>query len=251
MVPGRPNTVYPRILRPKEWDLLEFVLPVERAGYKHYRDLAFPMKVIGEGGRGRGNIILGIPGEQPDLLSPLAPVVAYGVVETVRDTFTVTVRECVANQIDVEIVSAKGEEVPDHFEEKGRWTYSAWQPGALSPATRLPVREVAIDDAVVLAVSREERRMWVYDAKNGMNILIPVTSFYNELMLHMGIRDSKVALSSNLLFEGLDTYSDDDLRSAFISYNKMRRKVDVHPSEAGPKEKGLMVFLKKFMRKDR
>ena len=46
------------------------------------------------------------------------PVIAYGMVETTRDAFTITVREEVAAQINVEIVSRRGEEIPDHFEEK-------------------------------------------------------------------------------------------------------------------------------------
>jgi hypothetical protein len=220
---------FPRPLRPKERDLLESVLPMDRPGYRHYRELLERMEVLGEGRRGAGNLVLGAKGDLPDPGAPLPPVVAYGVVETTQDQFTVTVREEVDNRIDVEILSSRGEEVPEHFEEKRRWSYSDWVPGRPSPATGERLREVQVDPFCTLAFAEGERRLWLYDARTGMNHPLPITGFYNELMLHKRIRDPEIALHSANLFGQLFSYSDDDLRAAFIAYNVLRKRVEVRP----------------------
>ncbi len=239
---------YPRTLRAKERDLLESVLPPDRPGYRKYRDLMETMQVIGEGRRGAGNLILGYPGQAPDLTSPLLPVVAYGVVETTQDRYTITVREFAGDQLDVEIVSAHDAEVPDHFEEKRRWTYATWRPGNASPASGTPVREVAIDNRSVLAIAAGEKRLWLYDGATGMNHPIPVTNYHNELMLHKQIRDPAIALQSGLLFDHLSSYSDEDLRAAFISYNAARRRVDVQPASAPAPPRGFLGWLQSFLK---
>jgi hypothetical protein len=240
---------YPRSLRPKERDLLESVLPPDRLGYRRYRGLLETMQVIGEGRRGAGNLILGHPGDVPDLTSPLAPVVAYGVVETTKDRYTITVRECVDDQIDAEIVSLHEEEIPEHFEEKRRWTYASWMPGSASPATGMPVREVKIDSRSVLVIASADRRLWLYDGETGMNHPLPVTNYHNELMLHKQIRDPALALKAGLLFDQLSSYSDDDLRGAFVSYNAARRRVEVGTLPPPPRSKrGFFGWLHSFLK---
>jgi hypothetical protein len=216
---------YPRPLRPKERDLLEAVLPDSADGYRAYRVLLSELTVIGEGRRGEGNLILGRAGDVPETAAPLPPVVAYGAVEGTRDRYTVTVREFAGGQLDVEIVSMHGEAIPDHFEEKRRWTYSTWTPGSPSPATGAMPREVAVDEKCVLVLVPGEKRIWIHDRESGMNLLIPITNLYNELMLHKRIRDPRVALRSDRFFDELDRYADDDLRAAFAAYNAVRRRV--------------------------
>jgi len=236
--------MYPRSLRLKEQDLLESVLPVDRPGYRQYRELLSRMVVLGEGRQGAGNLILGISGDRPDVTSPLSPVVAYGMVETTRDAFSVTVREIVGDQIDVEIVSSRGEEVPDHFEEKRRWTYSTWAPGSPSPATDERAREVRVSETLVLGILSSEQRLLLHDSSTGMIHLIPITSFYNELMLHKNIRDPKTALNARLLFQNLPSYRDEDLRSSFISYNKLKRRVSIVEAPPLPPTTGIVGYLK-------
>lgn len=216
---------YPRPLRAKELDLLQSVLPVERSGYRHYRELIAAMVVLGEGRRGAGNYVLGYPGDEPDNQSPLAPVVAYGVVETTRDQYSITVREQSARQVDVEIVSRRGEEIPDHFEEKGRWTYSRWQPGMGCPRDGTPVREVTIDADVVLALAPTDRRIWVWERPTGVVRPVPITNLSHALMRVKGVRDPEVALRPSLLFERLGMFTDDELRRSFIAYNAVHPKV--------------------------
>jgi len=239
--------MYPRPLRLKERDLLEAVLPPDRPGYRRYRELLEQMTVLGEGRRGTGNIVLGYPPDIPDASVPLAPVVAYGVVETVHDQFTVTVRECTGDQIDVEIVSAHGEEIPDHFEEKHRWTYSTWLPGMPSPATQQSVREVTIDTSRTFVISPAERRLWLYDGTTGMNHPIPITNYYNELMLHRKVRDPHIALRSSFLFENLSTFPDEDLRGAFMAYNNLRRRVELYSPTPDRSRTGMVAWVQSLL----
>lgn len=248
MVGNSTTSVYPRSLRPKELDLLMSVLPAERSGYREYRELLLKMAVLGEGRRGSGNLVLGYNGDHPDTTSPLGPVVAYGMVETTHDTFSITVREYLGNQVDVEIVSSHGEEIPDRFEEKRRWTYSTWKPGNLLPSSGEPMREVHIDDALILGIARKERRLLLHDRSTGMNHLIPITNFHNELMLHKNIRDPKIALNSSLFFQDLDVYGDDDLRAAFIAYNKLKHRVSVLEPEPPPRKTGIRTVLRELFR---
>jgi hypothetical protein len=247
MVPG---DAYPRELRPKEVDLLLGVLPADRPGYQHYRELIKSMVVLAEGRRGPGHYLLGRRGDAPDQAISLAPVIAFGVVEATRTSFTITVREYTGAQIDVEIVSASDEEVPDHFEEKRRWTYSTWHPGLPSPATGAKVREVPIDPALTLVIAPQEKRLWVYDLTSGMNLLLPVTNFHNELMLHKGIRDPKVALDIAQFFAGESGYSDAELRAAFVKYNALRPRVRIQMPPPEPSPKGFFRTLKRLFGKE-
>ncbi len=240
---------FPRPLRPKERDLLEFVLPVDRPGYRAIRDEVSRLLVIGEGRRGEGNFVLGEAGREPDFSMPLRPVIAHGMVEATADRFGVTVREPFEGQIDVEIVSRGGGEIPDHFEEKRRWTYSSWAPGSASPATGEVVREVAVDSARTMAIAAGERRLWLHDRTTGMVLPIPVTNFYNELMLIQRIRDPAIALRSQLLFESHRSYADADLKAAFIAYNAVKRRVDVEPAPDVPHRGGLAGFVHNLIRK--
>lgn len=249
MSPLDTKDVYPRKLRNKELDLIEFVLPVDRSGYRQYREWIASMIVLGEGRRGSGNLILGYAGDVPDVVSPLASVIAYGMVETTQDSYSVTIREYLGRQIDLEIVSMHGLEIPDHFEEKRRWTYSLWLPGQPSPAAGEIVREILIEEDLILVIARQEKRLWVHNRTNGMNLLIPITNFYNELMLQKSIRDPNIALKSARFFQDLDSYTDSELRSSFIAYNKLKPKVEIAVPVAQKEEKGFKKFISKLLKR--
>ncbi len=209
------------------------------------------MVVLKEGSRGPGNYLLGHPGDVPDQSISLSPVIAFGMVETTQTSYAITIREYTGAQIDVEIVSGSDEEVPDHFEEKKRWTYSIWLPGSPSPATDGPVREVRIDSNLILVIAPEEKRIWLHERMSGMNLLLPVTNFHNELMLYKGIRDPKVALDVGLFFAGQVGYSDDDLREAFVRYNAPRHRVKVQTRPPVPPEGGWFPSLRRLFGKER
>jgi hypothetical protein len=80
-----------------------------------------------------------------------------------------------------------------------------------------------------LVVCGRDRRIWTYDERSGVNILIPLTGFYSELMLQTGVKDPNVALEPKLLFEPSIRSSDSDLIRAFAAYNQRRNRL----SEAG------------------
>lgn len=248
MIPTVPtNGSYPRPLRARERELLEFVLPAESPGYREYRELIKKMVVLAEGRRGKGNFVLGFPGGKADNASPLESVIAYGMVETPEGDISITVREFVAGQIDVEIVSPRGEEIPVSFEERRRWTYSTWRPGSGSPQTGGMVREVAIASDLTMAFARDEKRLWLYDHLRGMNLLIPVTSYYTELMTHRKIRDPEIALRPSRLFDELDRYSGEDLRSAFLAYNNIHPKVVLDVHQDAPRPSGVRKIVMRML----
>jgi hypothetical protein len=244
---------YPRPLSARERAWLEWILPAGRPGYDAFRRALDGCVVIGEGRRGEGEIVLGPPGAVPDLDPPLGAVYSYGAIETNVGTISVTVREPVDGQASLEIVSHRAERVPDEFEESRRWTYALWNPGEPCPQCAGPLREVpmrsATDGRLVLAVCAADWRLWVHDAAALVNRLIPVTNFYNEIMLHKNIRDPKTALDSRRLFADLGTFSDADLSRAFQTYNALKTKVHVdgavHP-EAAPQGGGVLATIKKL-----
>ena len=204
---------------------------MDRVGYRTYRETIQSMKVLGQGRRGTGEIILGREGMNPDLDAPLPAVFAYGAIETNFGTISISLRELIDEQISVEIVNHRLEEVPLDFEESRRWTYSTWKPKHSCPQCGKHLREVAMhtvtgaDEHLTLAICVHDKRLWVFDSASEVNRLIPVTNFYNELMLHKNIRDARIALDSKRLFDELPHYSDADLTYAFLTYNKIKTKV--------------------------
>lgn len=225
------NETYPRELTPLERDLLTWILPEDRAGYSAYRELVQRWKVIARGRRGEGNYILGLPDVRADLESPLPQVLAYGIVETRTGNISVSLRERLDNQVEFELVNLQGPEVPSLLEEVRRWTYSSWLSGEHCPICQQQPREVPMQTKeghqLTLALCPRDERIWVYDSQDGINHPIPITNFYNELMLHQNIRDPKIALDAKRLFRELRQFSDADLQAAFASYNKIRMKVNI------------------------
>lgn len=246
--------MYPQPFSGRERAWVEWILPEERAGYNAYRSRIETMMIVGEGRRGRGEIILGQAGTEVDFSSPLSPVFAYGAVETSSGSISVTLREIRDDQISVEIVGHHSDEVPVDFEEFRRWTYSTWSPGDVCPQCSQTTREVSMhaqsitNENFVLAICGKDRRLWVYEAVTGVNHLIPVTNFYNELMLHRNIRDPRIAFDSKLLFSELSSFSNDDFLHAFLTYNQLKTKVHLEGSVvAGAKgRRGFVQTLKNF-----
>lgn len=241
---------YPRALTARERSWLEWVLPADRPGYAEYRALLPRLTVIGQGRRGEGEVILGPPGSSPDLGPPLGSVLSYGAIETNLGTISVTFREPVDGQISLEIVSHQSERVPDEFEESRRWTYATWSPGDPCPQCAARLRETPMrageSGRFVLAVCAADRRLWVHDDATRVNRLIPVTNFYNEIMLHRNIRDPKIALDSRRFFTDLERYSDADLALAFRTYNALKTKVRVDGvvEPVAPERAGVLHTLK-------
>ena len=234
------NEEFPRELTPQERELLLWLLPADRSGYLEYRALIGRWQVVGRGRRGEGTYILAPPGEQPDTEAPLPHLFALGVVETREGDVSISLRERVGNQVEFEIVRLQGEGMPAELKAIRRWTYSTWIPSDACPACGASAREVPMattgGQRILLAVCARDRRMWVYEEASGVNHPIPVTNFYNELMLQKNIRDPGVALDSRRLFTDLGSYTDVDLLRAFASYNRLHAKVGLESSILIPEE---------------
>ncbi len=243
---------YPRSVRPYERDLLLWVLPEERVGYREYRSCVQQWDVVARGRRGEGNFIIAQEGEVADNESPLPQVLAYGVVETTAGALVVSVRERLGNQMEFEIQSIRGTVDPRSFEEVRRWTFSTWLPQQPCPICGQQAREVPMrtegGQLIVLAICPRDRRLWVYDDAEGVNHPMPITNFYNELMLHKNIRTPEIALHPQRLFDDLDSYSDLDFTQAFQTYNQIRTKV---PFEGAivvrAQRRGLLSRLKSLL----
>lgn len=244
---------FPRVLAARERAWLEWILPLDRPGYAVFRAGLDGFQAIGQGRRGEGELVLAAPGATLDLAPPLGAVFSYGAIETNFGTISVTIREPVDGQASLEIVSHRAERIPDEFEEARRWTYARWDPGAPCPQCGAAPREVAMRDGagerLVLAVCAADRRLWVHEGTTLVNRLIPVTNFYNEIMLHQGIRDPKIALESRRLFTDLGAFSDADLTRAFGTYNTLRAKVHVDGAVRAERSepRGLVAALRTFL----
>ena len=220
---------FPRSLSPLERDLLLWLLPSGRPGYDEYRSHVASCSVVARGRRGEGNYILAPGMTGVDIESPLPQVFAYGIVETAAGRIGVTLRERLGDQLEFEIVNLDGNSVPAVLSEQRRWTFSTWLPNQPCPMCLGALREVRMQTekgrSLVLALCGKDGRIWVHDAVGGVNHLIPVTNFYNELMLHANVRDPGVALNSKRLFTDLRNYSDATLSGAFATYNKLKTKI--------------------------
>jgi len=220
---------YPRELNTLERTLLLWVLPEDRLGYAEYRRSVEDWKVVATGRRGDGNYILAADGHIPDLESPLTHLFAFGVVELGSGDLSVSVRERTAEQLEFEIAGPAVEDSVSVFEGTRCWTYSDWSPSRPCPRCGRALREVDMSTTsgrqLVLALCAPDQRLWVYDARSGVNRPIPVTSFYNELMLQSEVQDRTVALNARRLFTDIGAFSDAALTRAFSTYNKLRTTV--------------------------
>jgi len=244
------NDEYPRELSPQERELLLWVLPPDRPGFGEYRKAVEQLSVRGQGRRGAGNFILAPVETLIDRESPLPQVIAYGVVESDEADVAVTVREFLGPQLEYEIMNLKGATVPKVLNENRRWTFSDWLPGRLCPICANHLREVTValrsNRTIALALCVADKRIWVYDSESGINHLIPVTNFCNELMLHRRIRDPKTALNPARLFGDLSRYSDRDLVHAFQAYNQIKTKVQLEMVDIAGEEKQ-RSFMKRLL----
>ena len=225
------RALFPRPLTAFERETLLWLLPGAKSGYNKYRKYISEWVVVGEGRRGTGNYILAEKGVHPDLESPLPQVFAYGVIEAENASISATLRELFEDQLEYEIVSLEGETIPPDLTVRRQWNFSLWSPTEHCPACGSTLREVTIrresGKHATLAVCAVDKKLWIFDASDGVNHLIPVTNFHNALMLYKNIRDPSTALAAGNFFRHLHSFSDADLAAAFVQYNKLRRKIDL------------------------
>ena len=235
------DDVFPRDLAEFEKKLLLWILPPDRPGYAEYRDPVSTWKVVGERPWGGGSWLLGPPGSVPDVDTPPPQPVAVGVVEGPRGILSVSVRELQPRQLECDITGPADQDLDHKFDQLRRWTLSSWSPAMPCPSCGSRLREVAMETVsgrrLVLALCTRDQRLWIHDDLKKMNLPIPVTGFYNELMLQSKIHDPSVALQSRRLFSDLEMYTDAILSRAFEAYNRTRNRVHLSESLVLAEEK--------------
>jgi hypothetical protein len=212
---SNPN-IYPRALTSNEKDCLYYVLPDMGTGYRTYREKVGSMVVIGEGRFGEGNYVLGYEGDEPDLSYSSLPIFACGQIEFEGAKVQISVHELYDNKIEFSINNIIGGTIPEGAKEIRRWSYSYWKPGSHSPFNNDKLREVEVFDEIgeiVLVLSPAGRTIWLYEKASGVNWIIPVTNFLNDMM---------------------KMFKDDDFRKALVQYNKHWRRVDLSRLESKP-----------------
>jgi|SRR5690554_21438 len=221
---------FPRNLTPIEKMLLFSLLPENKPGYKSYREKINSMFVIGAGRFGNGNFILGNENTKVDLSLPSAPVFASGINIYKEERFDIIIHEETDSEIEYDISSLKevNNYEPDKLNEIKKWNYSEWNPGDKAPGDNSFVKEIEIiNSKYLLAIAPSHKKIWLHEYKSGVNYLIPVTNFYNELMRVCAVKDSKVALNPSSFFDTLNNFNDDELKMAFMSYNRYLKRVSI------------------------
>ena len=228
------DEVFPRDLSPLEQKLLLWVLPAGRPGYAEIRNVLEGWEVAGAKPWAEGTYVLAPRGSAPELDAPSPQLIAVGMIETSRGSVTVSVRELQFRQLEFEISGPADEVDLNGLGRLRTWTLSLWSPSLPCPSCGRILREVAMSTTsgreLTLALCAGDQRLWVYDESKQMNYPIPVTGFYNELMLQAKIQDPGIALQSRRLFSDLDKFADEALTRAFEAYNRTRNRLDLGES---------------------
>jgi hypothetical protein len=242
---------FPRELTRQEKYLLFAVLPEEKSGYNLYRKKIDELLVTGYGRFKNNNYILGKKNTVPDLSVSSTPVFAAGTIKVPGNEIDVLINEEIDDEIEFDISLKNSNIIPDEIKEKEKWSYSYWNPGDKSPNDKKDVREVVISPGkYILVFAPTHKKLWLHVCESGVNNLIPLTNYFNELMRYKRTKDPKEALNPKLLFRKLNDFSDDDLINAFVLYNKYIRRFSIdfskylkHP-EAYHKKRFKDIFRK-------
>lgn len=222
------NSNFPRKLSQRELNLLFTSLPENKVGYKQYREIIEQLFVIGNGRFGNGNFILAEEDDTIDLESPSAPVFAISNISFKNAEIYVTIHEVLDGQVEVDIKSISDDAIPDNLEKANVWTYSTWIPGEKAPHDKSMVREVhLIKNEIVLAIAPAHKKVWIYNSKSGINHFIPITNYYNEIMLLTDNKNPEIALQPGRLFTNLKDFSDEQLVQGFLVYNKHWDRIEL------------------------
>ena len=239
---------FPRKLKELERELLFSILPSEKSGYLTYREKIENKYVLGSGRFGETNLILGSKEEELNIQDASSTIFAAGSIIYNEGKIEISINEEIDDRIEFDI-SPKDYALVFKGKEIKRWNYSEWIPGQKSPKENSNLREVVISQGkYILAISPQEKRIWLHEYDSGINHLIPLSNYYNQLMIEKNIRDPKIALKPNLFFgNGLgkhSDYTDIELRNSFISYNKYLRKLNIKEETIVTKTKSKRKFLK-------
>jgi hypothetical protein len=241
---------FPRQLNDAERRLLRWLLPAQSPGYDARFRLLDQLLVIGQGRWGDGNLILGQEDDVIDLSGPMEPVFAYGVVREDEMSCTVVVHEEDDAQVELQFALTNAASLERIVDSENRYSYSYWMPGDTAPASDTPVRIVSLtsDGSFVMVIAPRDERIWIHDKASKVNHLIPHTKFHTELMRHTGSREKAKVFNPKLLFTEHNDYDDSALRTAFITYNNIWKKLVLPQSIREEQSKNPGLFKKLFKR---
>jgi len=226
MLPDKTSDKYPRRLTEIEKKYLRKVLPLDRIGYKYYNEKLDELFIIGKGRFQKDDYVLGSQNDKPDFTMPASPMFAVGTIITSSHKVEISIHEEFEDKIELDFaVNGSGE-----FDENiiDYWTYSEWLPGMKSPPDKTKLREVHLEkNKLILAIAPITKRVWVYESESGVNHLIPVTNFYNEIMRVKNERNPNIALEVKRLFTNLDELTDQEIIQGFLSYNRYLNKIKI------------------------
>jgi hypothetical protein len=219
---------FPRELTGQEKYLLFSVLPEYKPGYNCYREKINKLYITGYGRLNNNNFILGKQNTVPDLTVPPAPVFAAGTIKIPGDEIDILINEEVDEEIEIELNVKNSADIPEEINELGRWSYSDWNPGNKSPSDNEDVREVVVlKEKYILVLAPSHKKLWLHHVESGVNYLIPLTNFYNELMRLKGIKDPAKALNPKAFFHNFAEFPDNELNNALVLYNKYMRRFPI------------------------
>ena len=244
------KTTFPRDISEREKKWLFAALPENKIGYKQYRDIIENLVIIGYGRFGEGNFFLGEESNLVDLDTEPSPIFAIANITFEEAKIYVTIHEENEGQIEIDIKSISSEKIPDNLHLTKMWTYSAWIPGQKVPGDNSDVREIhLIINNIVLAIAPKHQKIWVYNSRSGINHLIPVTNYYNELMMILNNKDEEIALNPGRLFTHLDEFTDEQLIQGFLTYNKYWKRIELDNHLFEKKEDGKKKSFFSFFNK--
>ena len=241
---------FPRQLTAAEKTILFSILPESKTGYKLYREKINNLLVIGSGRFDGNNYILGNKGAEPDLNIPSSPVFALGTAVSGSNNIDVIIHEESDEQIEFDITSSSELSFEKNIRIEEVNCYSNWNPGEKIIFEKAEVREyIILPGSYILAIVPELKKIWLHDISTGVNHIIPVTNYFNELMRLKNIRDPKLALKPGNFFEYINEFKNDEIRKAFLMYDKYLSKFNIKdensdPITSGNSEKKLLKIFK-------
>jgi len=232
-----------RKLTDREKFLIEAILPLNRKGYRDYRNLINKLFVVWEEIHKESESLL-LSENQEKQLDFVPPIFAIGIVLFDKIEYYVLIHEFFEEAILIEL--QKLNTSAESF-NKVKWTLSDWLPGKSNST----VREIhLIKNKLVIAIDAKKKKIWCYEEKSGINRIIPVTNFYNEIMRVKKVKDTAITLNANRLFTNLSDFTDEEIGQGFLLYNKYLKKVEIDYSLFNKnKKKGKNFIFNTILRK--
>lgn len=208
--------------------LLYSLLPDSKTGYKSFKQKLSGKVVVGHGRFGGSNLVLGNKNDKPDLDIPSTQIFAFGHYFSNDINFNVVIHEEDEEMIEVDLGEYNLHPNEIEIENINFWTYSTWIPGESAPGDSSAVREVPFAEGnYCFVIAPGHKRIWLNEKSTGINYIIPITNYFNELMLVKGIKDPKIALNVNRFFDTHKDYSDNDIILGFLSYNRYLKRINI------------------------